>query len=271
MSTHSRPARIPRAMAAALTVAVAVITVAGTAGAAHAAPGQQIDPFAPDFGPNVAVVSPDTPLDEVQAMLDDLAAAQVDAEMSTARHSVLFLPGDVRHRCGSPPGPRRLLHRDRRPRRVARGRRHHRQARGLQPLPRRRRHEQLPRTRELLAHDLEPLAARELPGQDGCRSLGELLGGVAGGVDAPPRRLGRQPVADGLLHRRPAVRERRLHRRLAPAVRHQRIAAAVAHPQQRSSAAGRTRSGTRSSRAWRALRTTRPSRTRRTRRSTRRP
>jgi hypothetical protein len=70
-----------------------MIAVAGTAGAAQAAPGQQVDPFAPDFGPNVAVVSPDTPLDEVQAMLDELAAAQVDAEMSTARHSVLFLPG----------------------------------------------------------------------------------------------------------------------------------------------------------------------------------
>ncbi|GAA1768682.1 adenylyl cyclase [Agromyces humatus] len=93
MSTHPRPTRIPRGLATALTVAAAVITVSGTAGAAHAAPGPQIDPFAPDFGPNVAVVSPDTPLDEVQAMLDELAAAQVDAEMSTARHSVLFLPG----------------------------------------------------------------------------------------------------------------------------------------------------------------------------------
>ena len=93
MSTHPRPTRIPRGAAAALAVTAAMIAVAGTAGAAQAAPGQQVDPFAPDFGPNVAVVSPDTPLDEVQAMLDDLAAAQVDAEMSTARHSVLFLPG----------------------------------------------------------------------------------------------------------------------------------------------------------------------------------
>ena len=93
MSTHPRPTRIPRGAAAALAVTAAMIAVAGTAGAAQAAPGQQVDPFAPDFGPNVAVVSPDTPLDEVQSMLDDLAAAQVDAEMSTARHSVLFLPG----------------------------------------------------------------------------------------------------------------------------------------------------------------------------------
>ncbi|RZS64418.1 hypothetical protein EV187_2804 [Agromyces ramosus] len=93
MSTHPRPTRIPRGAAAALAVTAAMIAVAGTAGAAQAAPGQQVDPFAPDFGPNVAVVSPDTPLDEVQAMLDDLVTAQVDAEMSTARHSVLFLPG----------------------------------------------------------------------------------------------------------------------------------------------------------------------------------
>ena len=93
MSTHPRPTRIPRGAAAALAVTAAMIAVAGTAGAAQAAPGQQVDPFAPDFGPNVEVVSPDTPLDEVQAMLDELAAAQVDAEMSTARHSVLFLPG----------------------------------------------------------------------------------------------------------------------------------------------------------------------------------
>lgn len=93
MSTHPRPTRMPRGAAAALAVTAAMIAVAGTAGAAQAAPGQQVDPFAPDFGPNVAVVSPDTPLDEVQAMLDDLVTAQVDAEMSTARHSVLFLPG----------------------------------------------------------------------------------------------------------------------------------------------------------------------------------
>ncbi len=93
MSTHPSPARIPRGAAAALAVTAAMIAVAGTAGAAQAAPGQQVDPFAPDFGPNVEMVSPDTPLDEIQAMLDELAAAQRDAEMSTARHSVLFLPG----------------------------------------------------------------------------------------------------------------------------------------------------------------------------------
>jgi len=93
MSTHVRPARIPRRLAPALAVAAALITATSTVGAAYAVPMQQIDPFAPDFGQNVTVVGPDTPLGDVQAMLDELATAQVDAEMSTARHSVLFLPG----------------------------------------------------------------------------------------------------------------------------------------------------------------------------------
>ena len=63
--------------------------------------------------------------------------------------------------------------------------------------------------------------------------LGQLLGRLPGRVDAPGQRQRRQPVADGLLHGRAAVRQRRLHRRLEAAVRHQRLAAAVADPQQR--------------------------------------
>jgi hypothetical protein len=46
-----------------------------------------------DLGPNVTVFSPSTPLAQIQQKLDALAAAQVDAEMSTARHAVYFLPG----------------------------------------------------------------------------------------------------------------------------------------------------------------------------------
>jgi hypothetical protein len=93
MSTTTRPARNRRRLATAAAAGAALSIVAGAAGAAQAAPGSPIDPFAPDFGPNVTIVDPATPIDEVQAMLDELAAAQVDAEMSTARHSVLFLPG----------------------------------------------------------------------------------------------------------------------------------------------------------------------------------
>src|SRR5215207_1261886 len=93
MSITTRPARDRRRLATAAAAGAALSIVAGAAGAAQAAPGSPIDPFAPDFGPNVTIVDPATPTDEVQAMLDELAAAQVDAEMSTARHSVLFLPG----------------------------------------------------------------------------------------------------------------------------------------------------------------------------------
>ncbi len=47
----------------------------------------------PDLGPNVTVFSPSTPLAEIQNKLDALADQQRDAEMTTARHAVLFLPG----------------------------------------------------------------------------------------------------------------------------------------------------------------------------------
>ncbi len=85
-----------------LTAVMALGIVTGSnATATHAAPPQQVDPFAPDFGPNVTLVSPDTPIAEVQAMLDQLADAQVNAEMSSARHAVLFLPGEY----GTPEDP----------------------------------------------------------------------------------------------------------------------------------------------------------------------
>ncbi|MFT4108836.1 hypothetical protein [Propionicimonas sp.] len=50
-------------------------------------------PAAPDLGPNVTVFSPTTPLALIQSTLDALADQQRDAEMSTARHAVAFLPG----------------------------------------------------------------------------------------------------------------------------------------------------------------------------------
>ena len=140
--------------------------------------------------------------------------------------------GRLRQRGAAAAAEGGLLHRAGRPGRVPGGRDDQRQDRGLQPLPRRRGHEQLRRARQLLAHALEPVAAhrRGRPGR--LPRVRELLGGLAGGVDAPARRQRREPLAHGLLHRRAAVRERRLHRRLEPAVRDQRLAAAVADPQQ---------------------------------------
>ena len=93
MSTHRRAVRMRRSVAPIVTAMVALSTVTGTTVPAHAAPPQAVDPFAPDFGPNVIIVDPATPVDDVPTMLDELAAAQVDAEMSSARHAVLFLPG----------------------------------------------------------------------------------------------------------------------------------------------------------------------------------
>ncbi len=61
---------------------------------AAAAPPQKIDPFNPDLGPNVTVYGPETPQAQIQSELDALHAQQVDAEMSTERRAVFFLPGE---------------------------------------------------------------------------------------------------------------------------------------------------------------------------------
>ncbi|MFC8597531.1 glycosyl hydrolase family 28-related protein [Isoptericola sp. NPDC057191] len=66
--------------------------VAGTSGA-QAAPAQRIDPRHPDLGPNVTVFGPETPQSEIQATMDALHARLVDAEMTTERQAVYFLPG----------------------------------------------------------------------------------------------------------------------------------------------------------------------------------
>ncbi len=50
-------------------------------------------PVAPGFGPNVRIFSPSDSTSEIQAAFDELYAAQVDAEMGTARHAFYFLPG----------------------------------------------------------------------------------------------------------------------------------------------------------------------------------
>ncbi len=78
----------------AVATGAALIASALLAAPAVAAPPRTVDPFHPDFGPNVTVYSPDTPVADIQADLDALHAQQVDAEMSTARHAVYFLPGE---------------------------------------------------------------------------------------------------------------------------------------------------------------------------------
>lgn len=74
---------------------VAVATgIALVAGALLAAPANAAGPTAPNFGANVTIFSPDMPIADIQASLDALADQQRDAEMSTARRAVYFLPGE---------------------------------------------------------------------------------------------------------------------------------------------------------------------------------
>lgn len=77
----------------AIATGATLIASALLATPAVAAPPRAVDPYHPDFGPNVTIYSPDTPVAEIQADLDALHAQQVDAEMSTARQAVYFLPG----------------------------------------------------------------------------------------------------------------------------------------------------------------------------------
>jgi hypothetical protein len=56
---------------------------------------------APAFGSNVTVFDPSMPVSEIQATVDAIHAQQVDAEMGTNRHALLFKPGVY----GSPSEP----------------------------------------------------------------------------------------------------------------------------------------------------------------------
>lgn len=87
MQSPDRRRRLRRALALGL-VLTAVASTTGTA--ATAGPVRH---GAPDFGPNVTIFDPRTPVAEIQATLDAAHARQVDAEMGTARHAYLFKPG----------------------------------------------------------------------------------------------------------------------------------------------------------------------------------
>ena len=78
-----------RAVLAALalaTVGLAPLVPTTTAGAAPA-------PTAPDLGPRVVVFDPSMPVAEIRDRADRIWEQQVDAEMSSERWSLLFLPG----------------------------------------------------------------------------------------------------------------------------------------------------------------------------------
>ncbi|HYP73980.1 MAG TPA: adenylyl cyclase, partial [Microbacterium sp.] len=67
----------------AVATGAALIASALLATPAVAAPPRAVDPFHPDFGPNVTIYSPATPVAQIRSELDALHAQQVDAEMST--------------------------------------------------------------------------------------------------------------------------------------------------------------------------------------------
>ena len=127
-----------------------------------------------------------------------------------------------------------LLHRGRRPRRVAGRRDDQRQDRGLQPLPRRRRHEQLPRPRQLLAHAVQPVARTSTPPGRTAAARRRTSG-------PSPRRssMRRLNIAGGTLSLMdyctagPQFASGGFIADSQAADRHQRLAAAVADPQQR--------------------------------------
>jgi hypothetical protein len=93
------PPRVARRLAAA-AVSLAVLTGASSAAVAAPAPAGAPDnlgerrPAALDLGPNVTVFDPTMPTAEIQAAIDAVAARQVDDEMGSGRHALLFLPGE---------------------------------------------------------------------------------------------------------------------------------------------------------------------------------
>ncbi len=88
--------RSRRRSVACLAAAVAFAAFAGAGPANAGAAGHLVQAVdgAPDFGPNVTIIDPSMPTADIQAILDDLAATQVNDEMGSNRQSVLFLPGE---------------------------------------------------------------------------------------------------------------------------------------------------------------------------------
>src|SRR4051794_1621253 len=70
---------------------IAALTLTATAVAPSAVAA---GPSTPALGPNVVVFDPSMPVADIQARVDAIHTQMVDAEMTTARYSLLFLPGE---------------------------------------------------------------------------------------------------------------------------------------------------------------------------------
>lgn len=94
------PARRAVRRLALAAFSLAVLTAASSASLATPAaaddPADRVDrgSRALDLGPNVTVFDPTMPTAEIQAAIDAVAARQVDDEMGSGRHALLFLPGE---------------------------------------------------------------------------------------------------------------------------------------------------------------------------------
>ena len=88
--------------AVAMIGTAASVTLAGVVGgSAAAAPQAPPGAVQPDFGPNIRIFDPSMPTSEIQATVNAIRDAQVDAEMGTQRYALLFKPGTY----GSPTEP----------------------------------------------------------------------------------------------------------------------------------------------------------------------
>ncbi|MBU2665098.1 adenylyl cyclase [Actinoplanes bogorensis] len=76
-----------------LAVGLTAVTVGALASAPASAAPAAAAAAAPNFGTNVTIFDPSTPVAEIQAKLDAAYAKQVDAEMGTNRYAFLFKPG----------------------------------------------------------------------------------------------------------------------------------------------------------------------------------
>jgi len=88
-----RPSSRRRGRALALGVALGTALTGGVATAAGATTPPPPSATQPDLGANVIVFDPSMPVAQIQSTVDAVNAEQIDAEMGTGRHALLFKPG----------------------------------------------------------------------------------------------------------------------------------------------------------------------------------
>src|SRR5215208_1124728 len=81
--------RVPSTMILRLVLLLVALLLGASAGGSTASATTP----APDFGPNVIVFDPSTPIAQIQATVNAIHAQQVGAEMGTNRYALLFKPG----------------------------------------------------------------------------------------------------------------------------------------------------------------------------------